>query len=571
MKKLIAMLLALVMVLSLVACGAKEEAGAQDPAATTDAAATGTESADAAEGTEDAAEGGRPTLTVGLLRHANTTDYDDNDFTRLVEETANVDIEFVYFSSDVAEANTQLALMVAGEDELPDVLWGFSGLDRAAVAEYGADGYFLDLTEYITDPESNCAAAMSLMSPGDANKALAYVTAPDGAMYSYPYYMTRNGDAPLCFSFINQAWLDKLELDTPTTVEELYDVLVAFKTQDPNGNGIADEVPVVGYSGYRGDIVQFIINAFVYCNDDYFFNATDGEIWAPYNTDEYRQALIYLNKLVSEGLLNTQTFTVPATGGEPEMVPFFTPADGVAITGLIGSHSTLVPEVDNPAMLDYEAFAPLAAATDLGGYAPLYDATYTGGNFITSACEDVEAAVRFFDAFYIPDVLISQRYGTKGVLWVEDTSGVSSLGYPSTIKVIDGSPWSNPSNETWHTIYCGINTPEIMSVLGKERDPAVWNEYRGILYSAVLSAYETMPVPAEVVTDLYYGEEEFEVVTDCAQILKEYVQEARALFATGAMDPNSDADWQAYLDALEGQGLSDYIDAAQTTYDSMFG
>ena len=44
--------------------------------------------------------------------------------------------------------------------------------------------------------------------------------------------------------FINKTWLDKLGLQMPTTWDELENVLDAFKTQDPNGNGKADEVPM---------------------------------------------------------------------------------------------------------------------------------------------------------------------------------------------------------------------------------------------------------------------------------------------------------------------------------------
>ena len=43
---------------------------------------------------------------------------------------------------------------------------------------------------------------------------------------------------------INKAWLDKLGMQVPTTRDELEDVLKAFKTEDPNGNGQADEIPM---------------------------------------------------------------------------------------------------------------------------------------------------------------------------------------------------------------------------------------------------------------------------------------------------------------------------------------
>ena len=40
-----------------------------------------------------------------------------------------------------------------------------------------------------------------------------------------------------------QDWLDKLGLPIPETTDDLYNTLKAFKTQDPNGNGLNDEIP----------------------------------------------------------------------------------------------------------------------------------------------------------------------------------------------------------------------------------------------------------------------------------------------------------------------------------------
>lgn len=70
------------------------------------------------------------------------------------------------------------------------------------------------------------------------------VTNPDGHIYTLP------GKKPLrpkgCDTpFINKAWLDRLGLEIPTTVDEWYEVLKAFKEQDANGNGDPnDEIPL---------------------------------------------------------------------------------------------------------------------------------------------------------------------------------------------------------------------------------------------------------------------------------------------------------------------------------------
>ena len=63
-----------------------------------------------------------------------------------------------------------------------------------------------------------------------------------------------------------------------------------------------------------------------------------------------------------------------------------------------------------------------------------------------------------------------------------------------------------------------------------------------------------------------YTEDENEAVAEIKTPMTDYIKESRALFATGAMDPNSDSDWQNYLDSLESLGLSQWQTAAQAAY-----
>ena len=47
--------------------------------------------------------------------------------------------------------------------------------------------------------------------------------------------------------FLNKQWLENLKLEMPTTLDELTDVLRAFRDQDANGNGDpSDEIPLTG-------------------------------------------------------------------------------------------------------------------------------------------------------------------------------------------------------------------------------------------------------------------------------------------------------------------------------------
>ena len=66
------------------------------------------------------------TLTVGIPQNSTVSDYDDNAFTNYLEEQANVEIEFVYFSSTESEYSQQLSLMCGADEKLPDVIMGFN-------------------------------------------------------------------------------------------------------------------------------------------------------------------------------------------------------------------------------------------------------------------------------------------------------------------------------------------------------------------------------------------------------------------------------------------------------------
>ena len=106
-------------------------------------------------------------LTVGINQNANVENFDNNAFTKYLEETVGVDLEFVYFSSSESEAIQQLALTVSANKELPDVILGFHKMSQYVVNQYGEDGYFIDLTDLIDKYGKNYKAALEKSSKED--------------------------------------------------------------------------------------------------------------------------------------------------------------------------------------------------------------------------------------------------------------------------------------------------------------------------------------------------------------------------------------------------------------------
>jgi putative aldouronate transport system substrate-binding protein len=202
--------------------------------------------------------------------------------------------------------------------------------------EFGQDGFFLDLTELIEEYGVNYKEHFSNLTKEEQDEITRKGTDPaSGGFYGMPILTTKLIDNLQSLMFINQTWLDKVGMQAPTNVNELYEVLKAFATKDPNGNGIADELPILGKTSGSTDLCCYIINAYVYYDSLHNFNVTDGKVWAPFTTNEYREALKFMNKLCAEGLLPDLNFTISSVS---EFIPLITPATGTALTGIFCGH-----------------------------------------------------------------------------------------------------------------------------------------------------------------------------------------------------------------------------------------
>ena len=151
MKKLIALLLALVLAFGLVACAGTSDSSTDIPDATTyDEKFTRFDSTEWDGSLPLVQEGEDNVITFGIRTNANVLDFDTNRLTVWLEEQTGVDIQFVVFPANSRDAATQVSLMVAGGEELPDILFGFGGIVKATAKEYIRDGYFADLRPYFT-------------------------------------------------------------------------------------------------------------------------------------------------------------------------------------------------------------------------------------------------------------------------------------------------------------------------------------------------------------------------------------------------------------------------------------
>lgn len=93
-------------------------------------------------------------------------------------------------------------------------------------------------------------------------------------------------------------WLDKLGLDTPSTLDEVYDTMVALRDGDPVGDGSQP----IGFSATETYDFQPFFSAFGLRNG--FTNADPESRSIDYASDAAVEAYAYLNMLFEEGLID---------------------------------------------------------------------------------------------------------------------------------------------------------------------------------------------------------------------------------------------------------------------------
>ena len=135
------------------------------------------------------------TLTVGLPMSANVTSFEDNAFTKYIEDSLNIKLKFVSFSTSESEYSQQLSMMVTGQEKLPDVIWGFWGMSHYTSREFGEDGYFIDLKDLMKDYAPNYQEQYEKLEKNQQKLLGEKILNPsDGAIYGMPYYAVETVD-----------------------------------------------------------------------------------------------------------------------------------------------------------------------------------------------------------------------------------------------------------------------------------------------------------------------------------------------------------------------------------------
>ncbi len=508
-------------------------------------------------------------LTVGVVQNTNVENYDTNWYTQMLEEEANVELEFYYFPSQDYKQKLSM-ICSAGGDELPDIL--MMNLTDSEVSEYGQEGMLLPLDEYYANSSYYFAEGFQRVLDTENIDILNNIKSSDGHIYTVPQY-TESITNP-CYTriWVYKPWLDKLNLEVPKTTEDFKKMLEAFKTQDPNGNGKADEIPALGSditkaAGTGSWFWEAMMNAFVRTNSrKNFLNSENHKLSVSYVTDEWKEGIKYIRSLCEEKLFDPVSFSQ-----DDDTFKTIMNAEGDQVVGVFSFLTTSFIKSGHASKGNWILLEPLTGPEGVCTTSYLADLPNNMG-YISKNCENPEAAFRLLDLMGREDFTITSRWGKEKDNWdyVENIKNDPKyadmdftntfMGYPAYIYEHDGV-WNTQQNANWQNKTPSFRTGEVaagyFAAIMKEGTDNYELAYK-------LGSYEAVK-PEEILTKFAYTMEEEKEATEIANSLNSYVREKIALWCTGAADV--DKEWDSYLQELENIGLSRYLEITQAAYD----
>ena len=459
----------------------------------------------------------------------------DMAFFKYMEERTNVHIEFITVPSDSYSEKKNLAF---ASGDLPDVFFG-AGLSTADEIAYGEQGLLIPLNDLLAEHATNfmaCAAEYPNLIPS--------ITTMDGNIYALPNYNTSPRSQQSMFWY-NYEWLNALGVTRdalPTTVDELYDLLVRFRDEDPNGNGEADELPMNLTSANLREVYMFAFGAPM--SSEGFFAAEDGSVTYQLMSDTYRIYLDYCHMLYDEKLLDNDALT---KSGSQRTADSQSNLVGLTVNSLpANAYSTTSEGSQN-----YPAMAPLTSQYSDKPMKRRNNSITRGCYAITDVCQYPEIAIEWVDFMYSPYGSMTIYQGLEGEHW----------------QYIEDGKWQQLTPEGWNpeefraqnTPDCGTTTPKLQFpeiIAGKTSVAEVYadNEGRALLDYGVIC----YPV-------VYFTTEETELINSVGSDVTTYVDEMEAQFITGKTELTDEA-WSEYLNTLQKMGVEDYIAVYQDAY-----
>jgi putative aldouronate transport system substrate-binding protein len=480
-------------------------------------------------------------------------DNSEKTLIKQMNEAMGVTIDWNCISGDTLTEKKNL-LLNTGSD-LPDAIMGASLTDYELIT-YGASGMLIPLEDYI-----NKETMPNLMKVIEERpNLLATSTMPDGHIYSLPSisemgFTYSNGNdyyigAIPQFTSINKDWLKAVGMEMPKTIDELHDVLVAFRDKDCNGNGDpSDEIPLSFMYGNWCAGMTTLFSAFGFTDyNDQHRAIKDGKVYYQAATENYKAAIKYFHEWYKEGLIDTEAFSQDSS----QYI-----AKGSADDAKLGVYVWWeIPEVvGSKHAASYEYLPFLTDAKGNSGVNLNEQGTTSHASFaVTKECKNVELLLKWVDQLYDPINSMQAIYGPIGEFFAEkpDENGVYK-----TKTLAEGET----EGELKSKLELYGPTRQLSTDFGtyyymEDRAQQRLKDLKDFWFQNVVN-FEYYP-------SVTYTLEETETINEYISDIQSLTSEQTARWLT---EGGIDEEWDSYISQLDSIGLQEVIKAWQDAYD----
>lgn len=420
------------------------------------------------------------TLKVSVFDRGATgqTPVDNNYWTEWIQkefgDPRNINIEWVVIprSEEVDKLNI---LMASGDAADICIVY-----NESVITNFVKQGGLVELSDLIEEHGQNIKAYLGedLLSYGIF----------EGGQYAIPAKRVVLGTQGM---FMREDWLEKLGMEMPTTKEEFYNALVAFRDQNPG-----EQETVIPYA------IDFDLGAhnhlrlsFIKDLDERTLATVPDLMW-----DGYEDYVLFMNKLYNEGLISPD-FALDNSGSAIMW------AD--VSSGKAGGYTMNYdhPIRVSPGILSsLQAFEPDAKLTPLNCFESVTDSSkyyhemYAPNGiftFVPVYAKHPEAAIMYLDWLTDMDVLYFLQNGEEGV-----HHELNEEGIPVLLDVQDERKFNSMQNIDFTLLTNGQEFP----------DPEMMIKAQALSYQSYADLFEPMFVVAN--TDPVTTHFHFDVVLE---------------------------------------------------------
>lgn len=321
-----------------------------------------------------------------------------------LQEFTNSDVTFQFEANDTYGDKFGLTLM--DRNNMPMILTA-TGLITGTVIQAAQQGAFWDLTPYLGEYE--------FLSQIDPNVLSALTV--NGQAIGIPRYR-EIGRYGLSY---RTDWAEAVGItEEPKTIDDVYNMLDKFTHGDPDGNG-KDDTYGMEMTQYTGpwDIIQTwfgVGNGWV---------EKDGELVPVHETPEYKEALEWMHKIYSEGLVRSDWASVPSSewgnGTQSGQAGIFIDTlDGGRRNWDYFTNNDVKSVVDDSQLAKMNLVGPINSKTKAtDGYNGYFLITKDGAK----TEEDLRACLNFLDKMNSVEMRTLADFGIEGLTYTLDDNG----------------------------------------------------------------------------------------------------------------------------------------------------